>query len=99
MFFGRRFAYFQEPFPAAPMACAGKTNEREYKLIPTLLALPSPVAIHLVTTSPVISRERRPAATRPVGEGSAIQAQIQTNRFPFPQWEGVRFLKIPEPSR
>src|ERR1035437_2695457 len=47
IFFDSGFAYFQKPFATTPMARVGKTNQREYKLITTFLAFPSPVAIHL----------------------------------------------------
>src|SRR5208282_4301683 len=46
MLFRCGFAYFQKPFAAASMAGFGKTNQREYELIATFFAFPSPVAIH-----------------------------------------------------
>src|SRR5258708_3798819 len=65
IFFGRRFADLQEPFAAASIARAGQSNERKQELIPALLALPSPIAIHLpissgpILTSPCPRRGRR----------------------------------------
>jgi hypothetical protein len=47
MLFRSSLADLQKPFASAPMTRLGQPDQRKYKLIPTLLAFPFPVAIHL----------------------------------------------------
>jgi hypothetical protein len=57
MLFRSSLADLQKPFASAPMTRLGQPNQRKYKLIPTLLAFPFPIAIHLFP-SPLPVRER-----------------------------------------
>ncbi len=57
IFFRSSLADLQKPFASAPMTRLRQPNQRKYKLIPTLLAFPFPVAIHLFLFPPPV-RER-----------------------------------------
>jgi hypothetical protein len=63
MLFRSSLADLQKPFASAPMTRLGQPNERKYKLIPTLLAFPFPIAIHLFP-SPLPVRERMKVRVR-----------------------------------
>src|SRR5277367_175211 len=67
MLFRSSLADLQKPFASAPMTRLGQPNQCKYELVPTLLAFPFPVAIHLAILSslPVRERMKRVLVQRP----------------------------------